>query len=523
MTESAEPRADGPDRQLQRLARGGLLSVAGSAVSSVAGIALVATVTNGFAQADAGTLFATTSVFVILTSLTQLGTEIGLVRWLPVLRETGRQAELWTVLGIALLPVLAASVLVALVLFAVSGPAAAALLGDAQAEDGAVMLRCLAVAVPLGAVYTSVLAGTRGMGSMRPTVFADAFLRSVGQPVAVLAVVVADGGPLALVLAWLAPYAVACGWAVLALVRQTKRATTRASDQTGSLRPALAGEFWRFTGPRAIASLSQVALKRLDIVLVAALRSPAEAAVYTAATRFVVLGQLAVQAIQQALSPQLSQLFARGDVAGARRIFQTATSWMMLPSWPLYLVCAAIAPLILSLFGDGYSEGHAVIVILALAMLFATACGSVDTVLLMAGRSWLSLLNNVAALVVNVGLNLLLIPPYGLAGAAWAWAGAIVVRNVLPAVQIHRLVSVSAGGRGAVVVGASALVCFGLPGLVLALSPASPWVVLTVLVAGGGTVYAAALWRERAVLQLPLLAGTLAARARRGPPPEPTQ
>jgi O-antigen/teichoic acid export membrane protein len=334
---------------------------------------------------------------------------------------------------------------------------------------------------------------------------------------------VADGGPLALVLAWLAPYAVACGWAVLALVRQTKRATTRASDQTGSLRPALAGEFWRFTGPRAIASLSQVALKRLDIVLVAALRSPAEAAVYTAATRFVVLGQLAVQAIQQALSPQLSQLFARGDVAGARRIFQTATSWMMLPSWPLYLVCAAIAPLILSLFGDGYSEGHAVIVILALAMLFATACGSVDTVLLMAGRSWLSLLNNVAALVVNVGLNLLLIPPYGLAGAAWAWAGAIVVRNVLPAVQIHRLVSVSAGGRGAVVVGASALVCFGLPGLVLALSPASPWVVLTVLVAGGGTVYAAALWRERAVLQLPLLAGTLAARARRGPPPEPTQ
>ena len=524
-TEAVEPPADTADRQLQRLARGGMLSVAGSAVSSIAGIALVATVTNGFTQADAGTLFATTSVFVILTSITQLGTEIGLVRWVPVLRATGRQAELWAVLGIALFPVLATSVLVAIGLYAGSEPAAAALLGDAQADDGAVMLRALAVAVPLGALYTSVLAGTRGLGSMRPTVFADAFLRSVGQPVAVLAVVLAGGGPLALVLAWLAPYAVACCWAVFALVRQTRRATTRASQQPGQTPPgprsALAREFWRFTGPRAIASLSQVALKRLDIVLVAALRSPAEAAVYTAATRFVVLGQLAVQSIQQALSPQLSQLFARGDVAGARRIFQTATSWMMLPSWPLYLVCAAIAPLILSLFGEGYSEGNAVIVILALAMLFATACGSVDTVLLMAGRSWLSLLNNVAALVVNVALNLLLIPPFGLVGAACAWAGAIVVRNVLPAVQIHRLLSVSAGGRGAAVVGASALVCFGLPGLVLALSPAPQWLVLVVLAAGGGTAYAAALWRERAVLQLPLLAATLAARARRTPSPQP--
>ena len=54
------------------------------------------------------------------------------------------------------------------------------------------------------------------------------------------------------------------------------------------------------------------------------------------------------------------------------------------------------------------------------AALLATACGPVDSVLLMAGRSWLSLRNSVVALVVNVGLNVVLIP---LAGILYAAAG----------------------------------------------------------------------------------------------------
>ena len=58
-----------------------------------------------------------------------------------------------------------------------------------------------------------------------------------------------------------------------------------------------------------------------------------------------------------------------------------------------------------------------------LAQLLAPSkAGPVDSVLLMAGHSWLSLRNSTVALVVNVGLNVLLIPLYGISGAAIAWA-----------------------------------------------------------------------------------------------------
>ena len=52
-------------------------------------------------------------------------------------------------------------------------------------------------------------------------------------------------------------------------------------------------------------------------------------------------------------------------------------------------------------------------VILGLTMLLQTACGQVDMVLVTAGRSSWSLANGLLAVVVNVGLDVLLIPPTG--------------------------------------------------------------------------------------------------------------
>ncbi|MDQ3627439.1 MAG: polysaccharide biosynthesis C-terminal domain-containing protein [Actinomycetota bacterium] len=521
------------DPHLSRLATGGLLSIAGSGVSSLAGIVLVAVITNAFQQSLAGTLFAATAVWVILSALTQLGTEVGLVRWLPVLRATGRTSEIPSLLRTALAPVLVASTLLGGGLLLLAETVAPTLFGAAQADDGAAMLVCLAFFVPVNAVYTVLLAATRGLGTMSTTVAADLIGRSLGQPLAVIVVawwVPAD--PRALVLAWLLPYLPACGWAAIVLRRQVRRTCRRdglpppsgrdeacASGDPTARGTALWRDFWGFTSPRALATLAQAALKRVDIVMVAALRSPAEAAVYTAATRFVVLGQLAVQAIQQALSPLLSGLFARDDRESAQRLFQTATAWMMALGWPVYLISAAVASLILSIFGDGYSEGASVVVILALAMLFATASGSVDTVLLMGGRSWLSLVNNLGALAVNVGLNLVLIPRYGIVGAAVSWAVAIVVRNLLPMVQVRLGFGLAPGGPAAIWVALSAVGCFGVPALALHAVNASGWLILGVATVLGTPAYLAALWWRRTALYLPLLGQTLRARGRghRGP------
>ena len=99
-------------------------------------------------------------------------------------------------------------------------------------------------------------------------------------------------------------------------------------------------------------------------------------------------------------------------------------------------------------------------------MLVATACGSVDAVLLMSGRSLLSLGNAVLTLAVNVGLDLVLIPRLGILGAATGWAISIALRNVLALIQIHRLMHMWAFSRHSAAVSAASLACFAaVPGL----------------------------------------------------------
>ena len=516
-----------PSAHLEKLVRSGGLSVLGAGVSALTGIGLVAVLTQGLSRDRAGTIFATTALFLIATAVVQLGAEVGLVRYLPVQIATGRPEDLRPTLRAALRPVAALSAVVAVVA-AVAAPRLAPLVaGEAVAGDVSAQLRVLAVFLPVTAVYNVLLAATRGCRTMRPTVLVEALARNVLQVLAVAAAVVAGAGPTVVVLAWAAPYVLgllATGWwlaRLLARVSAPRPAVPdeqrgaperRAADVVAA--SATPSSFWAFTAPRAVANIAQTLLKRSDIVLVAALRSPAEAALYTAATRFVVFGQLGVQAIQQALAPQLSALFARGERGAAQEVYETATAWSILLAWPVYLACAVLAPLLLGVFGAGYEGASAVVVVLSLAMLMATASGSVDTVLLMSGRSWLSLANVGVALAVNLGLNLLLIPWLGIVGAALAWAAAIVVRNALPLLEIRYLLRMSPLGDGTVWVGASALACFGLPAGALRLAGAPPAVVLAGL-AVGLVAYAGLLRVGRQRVRLGALVSTVRGRAGR--------
>src|SRR5262249_61540341 len=143
---------------------------------------------------------------------------------------------------------------------------------------------------------------------------------------------------------------------------------------------------WHSTGPRGFASLAKITLQRIDIVLVAIMLGPGEAAVYTAATRFLVVGQFGNMAISMAAQPRFTELFALGDRRSANVVYQVTTAWLVLLTWPLYLLAIVYGPEVLSVFGHSYRAGADLMLILRVTILLATACGQVDMVLITTGR-----------------------------------------------------------------------------------------------------------------------------------------
>ncbi|HYA51968.1 MAG TPA: lipopolysaccharide biosynthesis protein [Streptosporangiaceae bacterium] len=476
------------------MARGGSANLAGAFVNGVVGFLLVLVVTRTLDKAAAGTFFALTSVFLIVLAAVELGATTGVARWIPHYLALGRARDVRAVLRAALGPVLVVSTVTALLAWPLA-PAVLSLLGggaDAHPAGGPIgapivdpaVLRALAAFLPVAACYDILLAATRGFHRIRPTLLVERLGR---VPVQFLLVVMAaglGGGVLAVGTAWALPYLPALLiviWLTARLLLAGERGG-RPSPAAGSDQGSIAGEFWRYTWARGLSRIFQVALQRADIVLIAAMLTPRDAAVYTAATRLVPVGLLGVQAVQQVLQPSMSRLLALGDLAAAGRIYRASTAWATAMAWPIYCTAAAFAPQILRLFGPGYDAGSAAMVWVCLAMLVGTACGAADLTLLMSGRSTLSLWNTAVALAADILLNLLLLPRIGITGAGMAWATAILLTNLPPLAQVRRYVGLTPFSRGALLVATASALVFGAGSL------------LALRLLGSASLFPAALW-----------------------------
>jgi len=489
---------------LRGAARGGLVNLAGAAFSGLAGLAVTMLVARGLGPDSAGVFFAATSVFLLAQMLAKLGTDTGLVYWVARLRATGRADLVRRCLRVALVPVVVAGIAGGVALFVATPglahlPALAGRAAGRHTADFARALRVLAVFLPAAALSDALLSATRGYRTMRPTVLVEKLARPALQLV-LLAGALLFAGTTADTVAWVAPYLASFAVAAWWLARMDRPPTP-----AGHPVPRLpAGEFWRFTAPRSLSSICQVALQRLDVLLVAGMLGFRAAALYTVATRFMVVGQLGNQAIGTAVQPRLAELLSRHDTAGARTLYRDATAWLVLLTWPLYLGTAAFAPLYLGLFGGGYdaAAGVAAVPLLCAAMLAAAACGMVDMVLTMGGRTTWNLANVAVALGVNLALNLALIPPLGIVGAALAWAVALLVKNLLPLVQIGLVLRLHPFGPATGIAAALAVGCVGVPAAAARLVFGPTLLGLVAAVAVAAPAYAAACWLLRSRLDL---------------------
>ncbi len=483
-----------------RVARGGVANLGGAAASSILNLVLVIVIARALPESQAGIVFTTTTLFLVATTLARLGTDVSIVHFLAGATALNRGQDVRAYLRVAVVPVLVAAALSGVVI-AVAAPRIFDEVLGAPGLHGQALLIVLGATVPVTAAYELALAATRGLDAFSPTVLLERLARPALQVVFVFAVVEAGGRAFAVVCAWAGPYLIVAALAVFSLVRLLPRASVGSADE---LDVDTTG-FWRFTLPRAMAGVIQFLLQRLDILLVGAYLGAAPAAIYTAATRFVVVGQLGSQAIWWAVQPRLAMLVAADELHDARRLYRLSTAWVIALTWPLFLVSIVAAPIILGLLGHGYRSGAHVMIVLGVAMLVSGACGLVDVVLITVGKTTWNLGNTLLALTVNLAIDIPLIPRIGIIGAAIGWAAAIAVRNLVAVLQVGGSFHFYPLDRLSLRLGALSVALFAAaPGVVALFAGYGPATVVPML-AVGSAVYSWQLWRMRSELYLDLI------------------
>jgi len=466
----SSPSDPGTKESLRTVGRGTAGMLLGSAVTAITNFAIAVLVARSLPQVNAGIFFTGTALFVLLYGISRLAAGAGLVRFLAADRAADVRDRVSGLFRAALVPVLAFSILTALGLL-IAAPWVFRTLLNVPAAEGAVLV-VWASLIPFAAVSDVLVSATRGFDRYAPAVLVDKISRPIAQLLLTTIAAAAGADPLVLVALWALPYAASAVWSWL-WIRRLRSNLGLLSEQSTKTPWR---EFWRFNWALSLGLWVQVILQRLDVILLSALRNPVEAAIYVAASRFFVLGQLIGTSFSLSLQPLIARYSTTGNTAMVRRLYATGTAWLVLTSWPLYLLMIIYAPAILEVFGEGYSEAADVLRILAAAMMVATAIGPVDQVLIMSGRPTWVLANSAVALAVNVGLNLWLIPPLGATGAAVAWAASILCANLVPLVQLVLWRRLHPFGRSLAWSIVVTLVSFALtPILVRGLVSTSPW------------------------------------------------
>ena len=351
---TAAPAGTPPvDRRLTEVARGGVLNLVGAGVAGLSTVALTVIITRSFSRAAAGAFFTAMSLFLIVEAVASLGAATGTVYFIARLRSLGQQHRVPEVLRTAIRPVAIVSVAAAVVLALLAAPVARLLAGGQLGQAGArpaevaAELRSLAVALPFAAMLDTLLGATRGYRDMGPTVLVDRIGRPVLQ-LAGLAAAAAAGSAALLAPLWALPYlpAACLVWLWLRRIQRRRRGQGQPpSAQAAARGRGPARRRWGSGG-----SPCRGAWRRLP-------RSPSsastsswwpscaarrQAAVYTAATRFLVAGQFGNQAISMAAQPRFTEMFAQGDRQAANRVYQATTAWLILLTWPLYLLAVVL-------------------------------------------------------------------------------------------------------------------------------------------------------------------------------------
>lgn len=167
-----------------------------------------------------------------------------------------------------------------------------------------------------------------------------------------------------------------------------------------------------------------------DVLVIGAFRPEQEIAIYNAALRLAALITIPLIAVRTIVTPNAAGYHAAQDDKGLKSLYRQAT---ILSSTAGFIACITLyvaGRYLLHFFGSEFTTGYVALQILLIGALIDTVVGPIGQILNVTGYHKQTLYLTGFSALINVGLNLALIPRWGMYGAACATSISIIFLNV---------------------------------------------------------------------------------------------
>jgi O-antigen/teichoic acid export membrane protein len=192
----------------------------------------------------------------------------------------------------------------------------------------------------------------------------------------------------------------------------------------------------KFSLPLVLAAFLDLTLLRTDTLMLGFYQGPQDIGIYNIALRMAMLINIILTSFFPIFLPMIANLYNQKEFERLGYLFKVITKWIFTLSFPIFLLISLFSKEILSIFGDEFIQGSSCLIILGIAYLADAGAGPVGNMLLMTGRQYLTLINTLGTCLLNIFLNFLLIPYYGILGAAIASGSSLIFFNIIKLTQV---------------------------------------------------------------------------------------
>jgi O-antigen/teichoic acid export membrane protein len=290
------------------------------------------------------------------------------------------------------------------------------------------LIRALGLSVPFMSVQISLLSATTVLRTMKYMVVVMIFQPLIGLLIAI-PLLVYDMGVQAVALSLTVSYILATGLAFYFYMRVVyyKEKKTRKVSMWNLI---------KFSLPLTFTEWIQFANDRTELFFLGLMPGAIDVGIYKIADSLSGLEPTLRQSLSRILAPLISDLSNRKEIKQLESLYKTTAKWSFTLALALFLIFLLFAEGIMNFFDPAFVSGVGVLIVLGFAQLINAGAGSCGSVLIMSGRSDLSLMNTIVLFVVNITLDYFLIPIYGLAGAALAGSVAVILITFLRVLEV---------------------------------------------------------------------------------------
>lgn len=182
--------------------------------------------------------------------------------------------------------------------------------------------------------------------------------------------------------------------------------------------------------------------QQIDVLMLGAIQGTSAAGIYTVVGRGAQLIQFSLAAVSSATGPTIAQLYAVQNLARMERVTHNSARLLWCACAGISVSLIAVGYWFLLIFGAEFVKGQTALTILCLGYMLSAPFELAGLLLLMTGRERETAIGTGITAMLNVVLNALLIPRFGLEGASFATATSLVARGAFFSIRTYQTLKI---------------------------------------------------------------------------------